>query len=229
MKKPVVDYKEFRLSRINEPRFAHSKLLLGWVVYFALYFITENLIPFSRCTPIHCKLDDLMPFCEYFAIFYIFWYVLVFSSIAFYFFYDVESFKKLQIFIMITQGIAMFFYILLPSRQDLRPDLVATGEVTRNIFTRAMAFIYSFDTPTGVCPSLHVAYSVGIFSVTAKRKSTPLIFKIFVAVMVVMISLATAYVKQHSMVDVFAALPVCLVAEIALYGKGYWLPKFKKH
>ena len=41
MKKPVVDYREFRLSRLNEPRFAHLKLLAGWILtvitaYFAV-------------------------------------------------------------------------------------------------------------------------------------------------------------------------------------------------
>ena len=29
MRPPVVNYREFRLSRINEPRFAHVKLLAG--------------------------------------------------------------------------------------------------------------------------------------------------------------------------------------------------------
>ena len=39
MKKPVVDYRSFRLQKINDPQFAHLKLLLGWVVYFCLYFL----------------------------------------------------------------------------------------------------------------------------------------------------------------------------------------------
>ena len=38
MRTPVVNYKEFRLSRINEPQFAHLKWLLPWIIYFALYF-----------------------------------------------------------------------------------------------------------------------------------------------------------------------------------------------
>ena len=74
MKKPVVDYREFRFSRLNEPRFSHVKLLAGWLVYFALYFITENLIPAERCHPVHCFLDDLIPFNEFFAIFYVAWF-----------------------------------------------------------------------------------------------------------------------------------------------------------
>ncbi len=35
--------------------------------------------------------------------------------------------------------------------------------------------------------------------------------------------LATLSEKEY--LDVLAALPVCLIAEIALYGKDYWLPK----
>ena len=35
MKKPVVDYREFRLSRLNTPQFAHMKLpILGWIFIF---------------------------------------------------------------------------------------------------------------------------------------------------------------------------------------------------
>ena len=40
MKKQRVDYSGFSLRRLNEPRFAHVKLLAGWIVYFAMYFIT---------------------------------------------------------------------------------------------------------------------------------------------------------------------------------------------
>ena len=42
MKNPVVDYREFRFSKINDPSYSHLKLLLGWVVYFILYFLTDS-------------------------------------------------------------------------------------------------------------------------------------------------------------------------------------------
>ena len=44
MRKPVVDYRELRLSRLNEPRFAHLKLLGGWIVYFILFFLTVEFM-----------------------------------------------------------------------------------------------------------------------------------------------------------------------------------------
>ena len=213
MPKPV-DYREFRLSRLNEPRFSHVKLLGGWIVYFALSFLTENLIPFDRCHVIHSALDDLIPFNEYFLIFYCFWYVLLVVSLAYFLFFDVPSFKRLQVYIIITQLVAMLVYILYPSVQDLRPEVFARD----NFLTRVMAFIYAFDTPSGVCPSLHVAYSMGIASVWLKYKPAPKAWRIFVLVSAVLISISTFVVKQHSVIDVVAALPLGFLAEYLVYG-----------
>lgn len=224
MKRQPVDYRDFRLSRLNDPRYAHVKLLGGWLVYFALYFLTENLIPPDRCHPVHCFLDDLIPFNEVFVIFYVGWYVLVFGSLFRTFFFDVPSFRRIQTYIMITQAIAMAAYILWPSRQDLRPAVFPRD----NVFTWVLGRIYAFDTNTGVCPSLHVAYSLGILSVFGKDKSLARSVKALLAFFVLMICLSVCFVKQHSAVDVLAALPVCLTAEILVYGKSYWLPRLHK-
>ncbi|MBQ9647877.1 MAG: hypothetical protein IJV43_05905 [Oscillospiraceae bacterium] len=221
VRKPVVNYREFRFSRLNEPQFSHIKLLGGWIVYFIFYFLTENLIPLEDCHVIHSHLDDLIPFNEYFAIFYCFWFLLLIASLLYFFLYDIESFKQLQIFIIITQVVAMICYIFYPSVQDLRPAVFPRD----NFFTHVMAFIYAFDTPSGVCPSLHVAYSMGIASVWLKYKPAPKAWKGFVVFSVVMISLSTAFVKQHSAIDIAVALPVGLLAEYLVYGTR---PEFRK-
>ena len=213
MKRKLYDYSGFRLSRIREPRFSHALLWLTWVVSFVLYFLTENLIPAERCHVMHCFLDDLMPFCEYFAIFYVGWYLLVAGSLAYYFFYDPRRFSQLELYIFITQILAMACYIIFPSRQDLRPEVFPR----ENVLTWIMGIIYSFDTNTGVCPSLHVAYSLAILSVVWKDENVTKIWKLLLALLVVLISLATAFVKQHSMVDVFAAIPVALVGELLIF------------
>ena len=228
MKKPVVDYREFRLSRLNEPRFSHIKLLGGWLVYFTLYFLTENLIPIERCHVIHCALDDLIPFNEYFAIFYCFWYVLLVGSLLYFFLYDIPNFKRLQTYIMVTQATAMAIYVVYPSVQLLRPEPMPRG----NFLCHVMAFIYAFDTPTGVCLSLHVAYSMGIASVWCKYKKAPALWKVFVILSVVMISISVAFVKQHSVVDIFAAIPVGLLADhlvFAVPSRQHLWPRKRKN
>lgn len=217
MKKPVVDYRKLRLSNIRTPEYSHLFLLLGWVGYFLLYFLTENFIPAERCYPVHCWLDDLIPFNEFFLIFYVSWYVLIVISLGYFLLYDVQSFKSLQTYIIITQAVAMTIYILLPSRQDLRPETFSRD----NFLTRLMAFIYTVDTSTGVCPSLHVAYSLGIASTWLKKKDASIGIKIFITVLVFFICISVAFVKQHSVVDIFAAIPVGILAEFLVF-RNYW-------
>ena len=217
MKAQRIDYSGFKLSRLNEPQFRHLKLLGAWVFYFIMYFLTENLIPPERCHVVHCALDDLIPFNEFFLIFYVFWYFLVLGALAYYLFYDVKQFSRLQTYIFITQVVAMAIYILWPSRQDLRPEVFPR----QNFLTWVMGVIYGFDTNTGVCPSLHVAYSIGIASVWLRQKEVRPVWRGLIALLCALISISTAFVKQHSVLDILAALPLGLVAEALVYGR-WW-------
>lgn len=209
MKKPVVDYRRLRLNNLNTPEFSHLKLLLGWVGYFVLYFLTENLIPAENCHVIHSPLDDLIPFNEFFVLFYVGWYVLIVLSLLYFLLYSVQSFKNLQTYIIITQILAMVVYIIYPSRQELRPEVFPR----ENVLTWIMGMIYRFDTNTGVLPSLHVAYSLGIASTWLREKRVKPWVRILIALFCLGVCVSVAFVKQHSVLDIFAAIPVCLVAE----------------
>lgn len=224
MRTPVVDYRTFRPSKINNPEFRHLKLLLSWVIYFAMYFLTENLIPAENCYVIHSSLDDMLPFCEIFVIPYVGWYFLVFGSLLYFLLYNIESFKNLQTFIIITQVVAMAIYIAFPNMQDLRP-----AEFPRdNFLSRIVGFLYYFDTNTNVFPSLHVGYSLALASVWLKEKGASFAWKAFVLIAVILICLSTAFIKQHSVLDIFAAGAICLFAEVIVY-KKYWRSRLSRN
>lgn len=226
MRKPVVDYRQFRLSKINTPQFSHLKLLLGWVVYFMLYFLTERLIPIESCYVVHSPLDDMIPFTEVFVVPYVFWYLLIVITLVYFALYNVEGFVGFQKFIITTQLVAMAVYIIFPNMQDLRPNL---EELSRqNPFIDLVEVLYTADTDSNVCPSLHVAYSIGIASVWLKEKPANVFWKIFVVISAILICLSTVFIKQHSAIDGFAAIPLCILAEVIGFGKNYWLPKLKK-
>ncbi len=218
MRKPVVDYSTFRLSRIKEPQFRHLLYLSGWIGYFILYFLTENLIPREKCYPVHCYLDDVIPFCEYFVIPYVGWYLLIVGSLIYFMLYNPDNFTNMMKFIIVTQVVAMAIYILFPNRQDLRPPEF----VRDNIFTDIVGLLYTADTSTNVCPSLHVAYSIGIASTWLKEKSASIRCKVLITIFCFLVCISVAFVKQHSVVDIFVALPVCLLAEWIAFGKSYW-------
>ena len=213
--KPAVDYRNFKLSKINDPEFSHVKLLIGWPIYLLLYFLTENFIPEERLHVVHSAVDDIIPFDERFLILYCFWFFLLVFSLLYFFLYDTQKFRELQTFIMITQVIAMATYIIYPTVLLLRPAVMPN----EGFLCKLMKFIYAFDTPTGVCPSLHVAYSMGIASVWGKYKDGALSWRIFVIAVAIMISISVLFVKQHSFIDVLAAIPVGLIAEHIVYGK----------
>ena len=218
MRKPVVDYRTFKFSKIREPQFRHLLFLLGWVGYFILYFLTENFIPYEKCYPVHCWLDDVVPFCEYFVIPYVGWYLLIVGSLIYFALYNPKNFENMSKFIIVTQVVAMVIYILFPTRQDLRPEMFPR----ENIFTGILGLIYRFDTNTGVCPSLHVAYSVGIASTWLKEKSASKLCKTLITIFCFFVCISVAFVKQPSVVDIFAAIPVCILAEWIAFGKSYY-------
>lgn len=209
MRTPMVDYRKLRINNITTPAYRHLFLLMGWVGYFILYFLTENLIPAEKCFPVHCRLDDAVPFCEWFVIPYVSWYLLIIGSLGYFLLYSVDSFRRLQTYIIITQIIAMAAYIVFPNRQDLRPEVFPR----ENVLTYLLGIIYSIDTNTGVCPSLHVAYSLGIVSTWLREKHASTVWKSAVTVWCLLICASVVFVKQHSVVDIIAAVPVCLFAE----------------
>ena len=209
MKKPAVNYRDLRVQNLCTREYAHLLLLLGWVLYFILYGLTERLIVPERCYVIHCALDDRIPFLEGFAVFYVGWYFLIALSLVYFLLYHVERFCQLQVYIISVQLLATAVFVLYPSRQELRPDSFPR----QNLLAGVMGLIYRIDTATGVFPSLHVAISAGIASVWVREKSVVRWVKILVVWFCAMVCLSVCFVKQHSVLDVLAAIPVCLVAE----------------
>ena len=189
----------------------HLYLLLGWVGYFILYALTERLISAERCHLVHCVLDDRIPFLEGFAFFYVGWYILLAGSLLYFLRRDVPSFVRLQKYIILLQLMATAVYVLYPSRQALRPAQFPRA----NFFTALMGLIYRLDTPTGVFPSLHVAISLGIASVWLRR-NTALWVKAAVCLFCFGVCLSVAFVKQHSVLDILGAIPICVLAELCL-------------
>lgn len=191
--------------------------LWAWLASLLLFVLTELLIPAERCHLVHCALDDLIPFCELFVIPYVFWYLFIAITMVWLALRDPEGFKRFMTFLLIIQCVAIAIYVLLPSRQELRPAVFQRD----NALTQLVGFIYSVDTNTGVCPSLHVAYSLAVLSAWLKQRRVSRGWKAAVAVTALLICLSILLIKQHSAVDLLAALPLCLLAEVIAYRRPH--------
>lgn len=217
MRKQTGEHGRARLPEKGEHPFAHLKLLWGWGVYFVGFVLTERLIPPQDCYTVYCPLDDRIPFCEYFVIPYVLWYVLIVGSLVYFALRDADSFRKLQTYWMILLLSALVIFVIFPTKQELRPQVFPRD----NFCTDLVGAIYAVDTNTGVCPSMHCALSVAMASVWVRNRQVGWGIKVFMVTAAVLICLSTVFIKQHSVVDFFAALPLCLLAEIILFaGKG---------
>lgn len=215
-RKPEVDYRRFRLNRLDTPEFCHLKWLFFWPVEGLLFGYLERFRQVESYYAMHCPLDDLIPFHEIALIPYLFWFVILVGMQVYLAFYDTKAFCRMLKYITITYSAALVAYFLFPTCQELRPETFARN----NVLTRFIAWFYQFDTNTNVCPSIHVmgavATMLGGWDCKTLQKPG---WKIAFFVSMALISLSTLFMKQHSVVDVAAALVVCVIACPICYPK----------
>ena len=214
---PQVDLRGFRMDRLREPQYRHFWLLLFWPVYYLRYFLVEAINSSgSACHVMHCALDDLIPLCEYFLIPYGLWMVFLLATTVFTMIYDVDTFRKYMKFLIISITVSTSVFILYPTCQNLRPESFERN----NLFTWILGIVYAADTKTNVCPSEHV---IGAMAMLAAAFHSPFLGgkpwkKLTAVITMLLVSLSTVFLKQHSLLDVLYALPLCFAA---------WLIAFK--
>ena len=132
-------------------------MALYFLLYLSAFNFLETQISMPRVLLVHCRLDDLIPFCKYAILPYFAW----FAWIPFTLFYLLwkaprEDFWRLCLPLFGGMTIALACYVILPTGLDLRPYYVPGTD----LFARAVRMLYRTDTPTNVCPSIHVFNSM---------------------------------------------------------------------
>ena len=199
-------------------KYKHAWILLYFIIYVVWFMYLENRTSVSYY-PIHIGLDDMIPFCEYFIIPYLLWFAYVALTIIYFFFVNKKDYYKCCAFLFIGMTICLIIYTFFPNQQNLRP---VTFE-RQNIFTDIVQIIYSTDTSTNVCPSIHVLNSLGVFisiiESEALRKKK--VICVGSGVLSVLICLSTVFLKQHSVIDGLCALGLAIVLYAFIYKVNY--------
>lgn len=210
----MVDYRKLRFSNLNSPEFSHLWLLLFWAAFGICFMSLERLLPRTDYHVMWCPLDDRIPFCEWFLIPYLFWFVFLVGMHVYLLLFDTAAFRRFMYYIMITYTVTALVYIFYPTCQNLRPTEFARD----NSLVRFMKAFYRFDTNTNVCPSLHVVGSMAVaFGAWDTKRFRTTGWKIAFMGTALLISVATVFVKQHSVLDVIWALVLCAAAYVTVY------------
>lgn len=202
----------------------------NWRIYFLFYvllylpwfFYVERTI--TATSPnlhiMHCALDDLIPFCEYFVIPYLLWFLyMVVSCIYVYFKGTNVEYLRLAFSLIIGMSFALLFYMIFPNGHDLRPTVLPND----NFFTPIISALYATDTSTNVFPSVHVYNSLVVHISLAKLKALDNHKWIRHAslILCVLICLSTVFLKQHSALDVAGAIVLVAVVYVLTYVVDY--------
>ncbi len=216
-------YKELRPKNIAQPRFRHLLLLLYWPVFGLIFLTLERILPIVYryfaghelvYTPVESVLDASIPFCEWFVIPYYFWFVFLVGMALWGILFDHDDLRTFMWFVILSYTATAVIYIAWPNMQSLRPV-----ELPRdNFLTDIVKGLYDFDTNTNVCPSIHVLGSLAVcFSGLHSKTLRGWGWKVFFVVSTVLISLSTVFLKQHSIIDVYAALAVGAVCYVLVF------------
>lgn len=193
-KKILHDYRHFWIL-------SYELLYLAWFTWLQYRTIR---VPYYV---LHDPLDDKIPFVLWFVIPYFMWFAYVFLTKVLFFFKSPELFVRHNIFLYAGMNFCLIVYTLFPNGQDLRPIIPTTG-----LFSWAMNTLWAGDPPVNVCPSIHVYNSIG--TAIALWRYQPLkkypILYYGSPVLAVLITLSTAFLKQHSVLDVYCAIALAV-------------------
>ena len=181
-------------------------------IYGLLYLICFASVEKSirnDYTILHTKIDEMIPFCEYFAVFYYIWFLYMAVTIMVITLTDKDDFYKTAVFLMVGMTLFIIISAIFPNGQNLRPTEFARD----NFFTDLVKHMYSIDTPTNILPSIHVYNSIGCHLGLSNCKNTKNKRWVLVVsfIMCVAIIMSTMLIKQHSTLDVFCSFVLAIV------------------
>ena len=190
-------------------------MLLYWPLYGVIFTAYERVINLEF-RPVRSFIDDMIPFCEYFVIPYYFWFLFLIGMLVYSALYSIDTYKRYMWFIILTYSITLVIYFFFPTSQELRPV-----EFERdNIFTKIVSILYGYDTNTNVCPSIHVIGSIAVlFSAWNDKHLSTTGWRIAFLITTVLICASTVFLKQHSIIDVFAGIALSFVCYPLIFGK----------
>ena len=212
-------------SMLPSAEIRRNLLLAGfWPLFGLCFYALEWLVPARDYHVMYHPVDDMIPFCELFLIPYLFWFVFMVSAYFYAFFADPGAFRRMMLFTILTYGGGLLMFVFYPTCQNLRPVVFERD----NLLTQVMAWFYTCDTSTNVCPSLHVCGSLAAaFGFTdTKRFSTPA-WKAAIYAVALTICFSTVFVKQHSIIVTFFGFVFSGYAWLLVYGRASRVHRFQ--
>ena len=188
-------------------------IAVWFVIYMGLFGFLE-IVPPKDVHLIHCALDDRIPNMAIFIYPYVSWfpYIVVCAALAIKNLDD-RQFKKAVLVLTTGMNIFLFISYVWPTGLDLRESIVYD---LHTLSGNLLKFVQTVDTPKSVFPSMHVYVTLVLqYTLEMQKKLVPARGIWVGRVLALLIVLSTMFTKQHSAVDVTAAIVMFAVLALA--------------
>ena len=174
---------------------------------------TRIFLPYLTAHDMTISLDDAVPFVPQWVTIYFLSYVSWLVSAVWILSESKPHGYRFACSYMLALLISGAVFLIYPGTMA-RPELSGSG-----FFTDWMRFLYWIDSPTNLCPSLHVLISYFCWRGTLGCRKIPKWYQWFNLVFLILVCCSILFVKQHAIVDIPAAL---LVGELSIQLARLW-------
>lgn len=195
----------------------------AWILSYAFIYIPWFLFLEKTVTKnyyiMHIKLDDYIPFNEYFIVPYLLWFLYVAGTILFFLFTNKQDYYKVCAFLFTGMTISLLICTFFQNGTDLRPVV----DPSKNVFSWLVSKLHDADTSTNVFPSIHAYNSIGIHIAIVRSEvlKKHWLIRCLSGILMVSICLSTVFLKQHSAIDVFGSIVMAYMIYPFVYGSIY--------
>lgn len=205
-------------------KYKHAWVFLYIFIYMPWFLLLEKRVT-TNYHVIQTQFDMWIPFVEYFIIPYLMWFAFIAAAFVYFFFTDVPGFYKMAKFMFTGMTIFLIISTIFPNGQDLRPVVFERD----NVFVDMVRMLYRADTCTNVFPSLHVFNTLSVCIAVHESEKLKKHKAVCNAayILAALIILATMFLKQHSVLDVFGAVIMAYVLYKVVYEPEKKLSKQK--
>ena len=192
---------------------------LGYAFIYMPWFMYLERTVTRDYAVMHVRLDDYIPFNEYFIIPYLLWFFYVSGAVLYFFFTDRQEYYRLCTFLFAGMTVSLLICTFFPNGTDLRVDV----DPRENFCSYLVSVVHAADTSTNVFPSIHAYNSIGVHLAVVKSGvlSRRLLVRRASFVLMASICLSTVFLKQHSAIDVVGAMVLAYVIYSLIYGFHY--------
>lgn len=188
--------------------------MAGYLVFYLAFFALLEHRVTQPAVLLHCRLDDLIPFCKYAVVPYFLWFAWVPATLLWLLACAPrQEFWRLCLPLFAGMTLSLVICAMIPNGVDLRPASVPGDD----IFARAVRWLYRTDTDTNVFPSIHVFNAVTVSLAYQRSSLLGRPGREWVRgtahLLCVAIVLSTLLLRQHSVLDAMGGIVLALALD----------------